>query len=231
MSLDFSISLCFTCEHKRICKHYKYFRDNEDIAVHIKECDSFKDKNNQSKVNSVTTPLNPADIVSKPNSAEMPGILTQPRTYPPLRREPDPFNPIKSTFGTGGMSTSTTNVTPVEISKVVCDRCKKEVLATDIDNCVECGRAVCKDCGVMALNANGVPEFTCEKCWSGTPDPDPNAEPEKVTITYGEVNSSWELDDFEEKKPKKESKEEVKEENDESDKQVETKRPNKKSKK
>lgn len=218
MSLDFTISLCFTCQHKKICKHYKYFRDNEDIAVNIKECDNFIDKNTNSKVNSTTIPLNPADKIIRPNTVEMPGILTQPRTFPPLTKG-DPFKPATSTF------MPPANITKVEIAKGVCDRCKQEVLVTDLDNCVECGRPVCKDCGVYALE-DGKGVFTCEKCWSGTPDPDPNEKPEKVSITYGEENKSWDLKDFEDKE---QDGKETGGAEDERDKQVGTKKSNRKS--
>ena len=111
--------------------------------------------------------------------------------------------------------------TPIEISKVVCDRCKKEVPSTEIDNCVECGRPVCRDCGVGALS-DGKPEFTCEKCWSGTPDPDPNST-EEVTIIYGEEKKEWDIEDFIE--VKKEEKE------DEPREQVDNGKPARKSKK
>lgn len=216
MSLDFSISLCFTCKHKKICRHYKYFRDNEDIAINIKECDNFIDKNTSTKVNSTTTPLNPVDIATLPNR-QMPGILTQPRTYPPLTNKPTAtFNDSKNKL-----------VTPVEIAKAICDRCKKEVLVTDIDNCIECGRPVCKDCGVYAIE-DGKGVFTCEKCWSGTPDPDPNQKPEKVSITYGEENKSWDLKDFEDKVEEVQD-EKGKGEKDERSEQVDSKKSNRKS--
>lgn len=235
--MSYATSKCDVCLNKDICKHYQYFRDNFEIVVEVKDCSKIRYDNtfgadlikpfDTNKGNSgvmtipapklklnTPTPWEPyKDRTSAINKEE-------PRQYHDLKKIPDPLNPITATFS------ANSGITPVKIAKVVCERCKKEVPSTDIDNCVECGRPVCKDCGVAALGTTGKPEFTCEKCWSGTPDPDPN-NPEEVKITYGEEEKEWNLEDFE---TDKEVKEEKKDESG-SGEQVGNKSSNRKSKK
>lgn len=219
--------LCNKCVHKSFCKHYDYIVNNHCLTIDLKECDNYKSKTRQA-LEDLSTKTMPNDSNSwvggsissavsseyiSPKSAHTTTsndniALLSGKVYPDLKEE----------FTTSSVKEL---ATPIEISKVVCDRCKKEVPSTEIDNCVECGRPVCRDCGVGALS-DGKPEFTCEKCWSGTPDPDPNST-EEVTIIYGEEKKEWDIEDFIE--VKKEEKE------DEPREQVDNGKPARKSKK
>lgn len=222
--------LCDKCVHKSFCKHYDYMVNNHCLTIDLKECDNYKSKTKQvlEDLSTKTMPNNPnswaggsvSNAVSSehisPKSAYTTTsndniALLSGKVYPDLKEEYVPNVSVKEI------------ATPIEISKVVCDRCKKEVPSTEIDNCVECGRPVCRDCGVGALN-DGKPEFTCEKCWSGTPDPDPNSI-EEVVITYGEEKKEWDIEDFIENEDKKEEKKDERKE------QVENGKPIRKSKK
>lgn len=182
--------LCNKCIHKSFCKYYDYMINAHCLVIDLKQCDNFKNKlknlnHDNFNENDLTIKHNALDKhIFKPTyaTANNSTVLLSGKVYPDLKEE---FN----------ISSSIKNIaTPIKISKAICDRCKKEVPSTDIENCVECGRPVCKNCGVAALN-NGKPEFTCEKCWSGTPDPDINSEKE-VTITYGEEKKEWDIEDF-----------------------------------
>lgn len=219
--------LCNKCVHKSFCKHYDYIVNNHCLTIDLKECDNYKSKTRQA-LEDLSTKTMPNDSNSwaggSVSSATSSEHISPKSAYTTTSNDniallsgkvyPD----LKEKFTTSSVKEL---ATPIEISKVVCDRCKKEVPSTEIDNCVECGRPVCRDCGVGALS-DGKPEFTCEKCWSGTPDPDPNST-EEVTITYGEEKMEWDIEDFIE--VKKEEKE------DEPREQVENGKPARKSKK
>ena len=219
--------LCNKCVHKSFCKHYDYIVNNHCLTIDLKECDNYKSKTRQA-LEDLSTKTMPNDSNSwaggSISSAASSEHISPKSTYTTTSNDniallsgkvyPD----LKEKFTTSSVKEL---ATPIEISKVVCDRCKKEVPSTEIDNCVECGRPVCRDCGVGALS-DGKPEFTCEKCWSGTPDPDPNST-EEVTITYGEEKMEWDIEDFIE--VKKEEKE------DEPREQVDNGKPARKSKK
>lgn len=219
--------LCNKCVHKSFCKHYDYIVNNHCLTIDLKECDNYKSKTRQA-LEDLSTKTMPNDSNSwaggSVSSATSSEHISPKSAYTTTSNDniallngkvyPD----LKEKFTTSSVKEL---ATPIEISKVVCDRCKKEVPSTEIDNCVECGRPVCRDCGVGALS-DGKPEFTCEKCWSGTPDPDPNST-EEVTITYGEEKMEWDIEDFIE--IKKEEKE------DEPREQVDNGKPARKSKK
>ena len=219
--------LCNKCVHKSFCKHYDYIVNNHCLTIDLKECDNYKSKTRQAleDLSTKTMPNDSNSWVSGSISSAVSSEHISPKSaYTTTSNDniallsgkvyPD----LKEKFTTSSVKEL---ATPIEISKVVCDRCKKEVPSTEIDNCVECGRPVCRDCGVGALS-DGKPEFTCEKCWSGTPDPDPNST-EEVTITYGEEKMEWDIEDFIE--VKKEEKE------DEPREQVDNGKPARKSKK
>lgn len=219
--------LCNKCVHKSFCKHYDYIVNNHCLTIDLKECDNYKSKTRQAleDLSTKTMPNNPNSWVGGSISSAVSSEYISPKSahtttsndnigLPSGKVYPD----LKEKFTTSSVKEL---ATPIEISKVVCDRCKKEVPSTEIDNCVECGRPVCRDCGVGALS-DGKPEFTCEKCWSGTPDPDPNST-EEVIITYGEEKKEWDIEDFIE--IKKEEKE------DEPREQVDNGKPARKSKK
>lgn len=173
---------CDICLNKDICKHYQYFRDNFEITVEVKDCSKLRAETTYNKTR--TSHIANENIT-----------LLNNKVFPDLKE----FSKMPPT---SLPSNDESKVTPVTISKSLCDRCQKQIPSIDIDNCIECGRQVCKDCSVTSINTSGMPECTCEKCWSGTPDPDPN-NPEEVTITYGEDNKEWDLEDFETNKEEK----------------------------
>ena len=212
---------CDSCTLKKICKHYKYFKDNDDITVDIESCENYK-SNITLGVNNHTTVTHP---VPMPTQIKEPNRVTSTDPGHIFRKDSSsPYKPLTATYATSSISAM-----PVTISKSTCSRCQQEVNSIDIDNCIECGRPICIDCGVTSISTTtGLPETTCEKCWSGSPDPDPN-NPEDVTIVYGtEDKEEWDIEDLvqdtvEEKEKVDESKSESK--------QVDNKRPAKKSKK
>ena len=219
--------LCNKCVHKSFCKHYDYIVNNHCLTIDLKECDNYKSKTRQAleDLSTKTMPNDSNSWVGGSISSAVSSEYISPKSAHTTTSNDNiallsgkVYPDLKEKFTTSSVKEL---ATPIEISKVVCDRCKKEVPSTEIDNCVECGRPVCRDCGVGALS-DGKPEFTCEKCWSGTPDPDPNST-EEVTITYGEEKMEWDIEDFIE--VKKEEKE------DEPREQVDNGKPARKSKK
>ena len=219
--------LCNKCVHKSFCKHYDYIVNNHCLTIDLKECDNYKSKTRQAleDLSTKTMPNDSNSWVGGSISSSVSSEYISPKSAHTTTSNDNiallsgkVYPDLKEKFTASSVKEL---ATPIEISKVVCDRCKKEVPSTEIDNCVECGRPVCRDCGVGALS-DGKPEFTCEKCWSGTPDPDPNST-EEVTITYGEEKMEWDIEDFIE--VKKEEKE------DEPREQVDNGKPTRKSKK
>lgn len=219
--MSYSMNKCDTCLNKDICKHYQYFRDNFELVVEVKDCSKYRGTTNPTTIQHSPNWGNVNNSSNDNNIA----LLKQPKVYPDLK-ELDKIAPIATT-------NEPLKITPVSIAKTTCDRCKNLVSSIDIDNCVECGRPVCKDCGVTTINTSGVPECTCEKCWSGTPDPDPNST-EEVKITYGEEEKEWNLEDFEGENKSTETETKDKEEeldNESRREQVADKPSNRKSKK
>ena len=201
---------CIECKHKNVCKHFAYMMDNMNIGIQINDCKEFFGEDDS------LTPFVP----KKQKPVE-------------LFEKTVEDNPVGYTdFSKFSKQISSIQAMPVEVSKVTCDRCKKEVFTTEVDNCIECGRPVCIDCRVNTFDPDtGIVTATCEKCWSGEEDPILGEE-SKVSISYAEENNEWDLKDFEETKKEVDA---VKEEKDEGDskpksKQVGSKRPNKKSK-
>lgn len=226
--------LCNKCVHKSFCKHYDYMVNAHSLTIDLKECDNYKSKVRQAldDLSTRTMPNNPNSWGGKTSSiinehvsardaytttASNSDTMLLNKTYPDLKEIID--NQLKPVIS---------DVSVVEVGTAICDRCKNEFKITELENCVECGRPVCTECRVGTLN-NGIPEATCEKCWSGTPDPDPN-NPEEVKITYGEEDPSkgWDLNSFIDNKEDT-VKEEKKDES--TGEQVDDKRPTKKSKK
>ena len=215
--MSYTTNKCDTCLNKDICKHYQYFRDNFELVVDVKDCSKYR-----TDLNTTTNQIesNLPKLVNTDNNIDLLN-QKQPKVYPDLK-ELDKIAPI-------AIDSEPLKITPVSIAKATCDRCKQLVPSIDIDNCVECGRPVCKDCGVTTINTAGIPECTCEKCWSGTPDPDPNST-EEVVITYGEEEKEWNLEDFEINTDSIETKEEKEDESRDGE-QVANKSSNRKSKK
>lgn len=186
--MSYQINKCNICLSKNICKHYQYFRDNFDLVIEVKDCSNFRSDSNITINQSESIIPKWGNTNNIDNNTML--LKKEPKIYPDLK-ELDKLMPITQP------NSEPLKITPVTIAKAECDRCKQQVPSIDIDNCVECGRPVCKDCGVTTINTAGIPECTCEKCWSGAPDPDPNSS-EEVSITYGEEEKEWNLEDFEE---------------------------------
>lgn len=207
--------LCNKCKNKSFCKHYDYVVNAHSLTINIDSCDDYVNKSLDLIAESIKPMPNNPNSWAAPSPNENIALLNN-KSYPDLKEIiDDQLKPVIS------------DVSVVEVGTAICDRCKNEFKTTELENCVECGRPVCVECRVGTLN-NGIPEATCEKCWSGTPDPDPN-NPEDVKITYGEEDPSqgWNLEALIDKEEKVE---EVKE-NESTGKQVDNKRPAKKSKK
>ena len=163
---------CNNCLHKIVCKHFSYAMENLHVGIQIDGCKLYSG--------------NESYPIEQPKS-----MPTQNTTV-----ERDLSNGYTD-FSSFSKENSPISAIPVEISKAVCDRCKNEVSSIDIDNCMECGRQVCNDCRVTSFDAEaGTITSICEKCWSGTEDPTPGVEKEKVSISYGEEKNEWDLKDF-----------------------------------
>lgn len=160
---------CLKCNHKTVCKHLSYMMDNLHIGIEIKNCKLY-----EGTIEEYGTTI-ASGRLSVPDE-EIPGAIYK------------DFN--------SGYSEPISAI-PVEINKVICDRCKKEVSSIEIENCVECGRQICTDCRVDCFDPNtGIVTATCEKCWSGTEDPIPGEESEKVSMSIKEEDKNWSLEDF-----------------------------------
>ena len=164
---------CNNCLHKVVCKHFSYAMENLNVGIQIKDCKLYS----KSKI----------DIYS----IEQPKPI--PAKSPVVERD---LSSGYTDFSSYSKKSAPISAIPVEVNKVVCDRCKNEVSSTDIDNCIECGRQVCNDCRVASFDPEiGTVTSVCEKCWSGTEDPIPGEE-KKVSISFVEKNDEWNLDDF-----------------------------------
>lgn len=167
---------CLKCKHKTVCKHLSYMMENLHIGIEINNCKLYEEESQESSnYKTIDT-----------------GVLSVPGL------EPEKANTGFTNYADFGKATFSApiNAMPVEINKVTCDRCKKEVYSTEVENCVECGRKVCMDCRVDVFNPEtGIPASTCEKCWSGTEDPVPGEE-SKVSISFEQEKETWDLNDF-----------------------------------
>lgn len=174
---------CNSCSHKRICKHYQYFATNF-LTIKDLDCDDYLER--FITFESKTTALPAQKPIQRPF-----------RFYPDLSEEEKHVN--------------TFNVEPVKIQEVQCERCKRMVPSTEVENCKTCGRAVCQDCLVTTVEDGNV-EFHCESCWSNTPDPDFEDTGEPVVIFGAEEKDPWDIEAFESKKDKNKAELQEKEE-------------------
>lgn len=237
--------LCNKCIHNSFCKHYDYIVNSHCLTIELKECDNYKSKTKQELEDLAikTVPNNPNNWSGNSISNAISGDYISPKSaYTTTANSSDNitllnnkiYPDLKEIIDTQ-MKPVISDISVVETKTAICDRCKRKVNAIELDNCVECGRPVCNECGVSTLNDIGIPETTCEKCWSGAPDPDLN-NPEEVKITYGEEDPSqgWNLESFIDNENKEETiekvEEEIKDESTRESKQVDNKRPTKKSK-
>lgn len=176
---------CTKCIHRSVCKHFSYMMENSHIGIQINDCKLYETNLENNKTQSITSynKLTVNDgFIPPQNSMCETMLLSNSAGYPDFSNLSNKTEPIKAI--------------PVEINKVTCDRCKKEVPSIDIENCIECGRPVCIDCRVNTFDPNtGTVTSTCEKCWSGAEDPIPGEEKE-VSISFEEKKESWDIKDF-----------------------------------
>lgn len=176
---------CMKCVHKTVCKHLSYMMENLHIGIQINDCklyeNELKENTIQSKVSCDSSPIKNGFIPPNDYSVDT-LLLNNSSGYPDFSNLSSKADSIKAI--------------PVEISKVTCDRCKKEVFSTDIDNCLECGRPVCLDCKVSTFDpTSGTVTSVCEKCWSGAEDPKPGEEAQ-VSISFEQDEDTWNIEDF-----------------------------------
>lgn len=200
---------CNSCSHKRICKHYQYFATNF-LVIKDLDCDDYLEK--FTVLESKTTALPAQQPIQRPF-----------RFYPDLSSSEEEER------------LKTFNVEPVKIQEVQCERCKRMVPSTDIENCETCKRAVCQDCLVTTVEDGNI-KYYCDSCWSNTPDPDFEDAGEPVVIFGAEEKDPWDIEAFESKgkKCEPEKKEEPKAEEDDKEdgaKEKNSRRTPKKSKK
>lgn len=176
---------CLKCVHKIVCKHFSYMMDNLHIGIQINDCKLYKTASENNKIQSVTSydkPTINSGFIPPQHSMGDTLLLNNSAGYPDFSNLSNKIEPIKAM--------------PVEVNKITCDRCKKEVFSTDIDNCIECGRPVCIDCKVSTFDPNlGTVTSVCEKCWSGAEDPMPGEKTE-VSISFEEKKETWDINDF-----------------------------------
>lgn len=231
--------LCDKCVYKSFCKHYDYIVNTHCLTIELKECNNYKSKTKQELEDLAikTMPNNPnswtGGKISSDHTSQKPSTTIANNSNDNIALLNKQYPDLKEIIDTQ-MKPVISDISAVETKTAICDRCKREVNAIELDNCIECGRPVCNECGVSTLNDIGMPETTCEKCWSGTPDPDPN-DSKKVSITYGEEdpNQGWNLESFIDNKETEnieKVEEEIKDESTRKTKQVDNKRLTKKSK-
>lgn len=205
------MTLCNKCKHKRICKHYDYFLMNHDIEVDIKKCENFLDSN--------TTIAKTTSCETKSSTVEEVKPVKQ---YPDLKNIN--LNSELKDIIDEQLKPIVTDIHPLTVEKEPCSRCKKDTHVIDLKECSECGRKVCTDCSVGVIN-DGKLEVTCEKCWSGEPDPtEEDLKNQKITYGANVETDVWDLESFKTKHKGGNSDEPR-------GKQMGNSRPNKKSKK
>lgn len=169
---------CTKCIHQSVCKHVSYMMENSHIGIQINNCKLYESLTTEDGYNTLTAD----EGFVLPQKVNVDTVSIEPSGYVDYSSLSNKTSPVKAI--------------PVEINKVMCDRCKKEIPSIDIDNCAECGRSVCIDCRVNTFDPNtGTVTSTCEKCWSGAEDPIPGEEKE-VSISFEEKKESWDIKDF-----------------------------------
>lgn len=197
--------ICITekCPHRKICKHYEYLKNLDDITATIDSCDNLPkltiastttttpivDRVNKiSPYDSITTPLGTKPYTSKPDYPlrtfphnkqdyyERDNVTCYNYTGDNLAQTFAPLKPLKDV---------PLNVTPVKIAKGICSICGNEAIT---ENCSDCGNVICTECGYTNVDVNnGIPIITCDKCFGAS---DKN-ECDETTI-------KWDINDFSE---------------------------------
>ena len=107
---------CNNCLHKVVCKHFSYAMENLNVGIQINDCKLYS----ESKI----------DICS----------IEQPKPIPAKSPVVERYLSSGYTdFSSYSKKSAPISAIPVEVNKIVCDRCKNEVSSTDIDNCIVCG--------------------------------------------------------------------------------------------
>lgn len=211
-------SKCIKCLNKRICKHYEQYNSNTSIEITVDNCEDIKletkleetplldYKNKSIGIGTIKTEPLVGDKIIAPKPFKWGDSIG---SYPDIYKATGDVT-IGATFD---CSKSTGIETfPVNISKAKCTVCGKEVFSTDIQNCSDCGIAICPECGYTNVDVNdGKPIITCDKCFTGSKE-------ETKTV-------EWDLDNFIDSNTEspKEVKEDVKTNNRKSSKKSKTK--------
>ena len=212
---------CIKCNHVSVCKHYSYMMNNLSIGIKIEDCKLFMQSLQSSNDISM-----PTTMTFEANNKK------QDKKQEEKINEKEPRFEYRDFSSLGKEIIAPLSAIPVEVNKVTCDRCKKEVFSTEIENCIECGRPICVDCRVSTFDATyGNVTSVCERCWSGAEDPIIGQE-STVSISYEKEKNEWNITDFIDKeKAEKADKGVAQEEEDVTTKEVGNSRSNKKSKK
>lgn len=212
--------ICITekCPHRKVCKHYEYLKNLDEVTATIDSCDHLPkltvattittpvDKASKiSPYDPINVPLGTKPYITEPNTIKTPDYPF--KTYPYNNRPQDyydrdnvtcysytgdniaqNFAPLKP------LNNAPLNVTPVKIAKGICSICGKEAYT---ENCSDCGNVICHECGYTNVDVNnGIPIITCDKCFGAS---------DKNECT--ETSIKWDINDFSE-----EVKEETKDE-------------------
>lgn len=193
-------SKCIKCLNKRICKHYEQYNSNTSIEITVDNCEDLKVESQSQEykykpvdLSGIKTDTIVGDkiVAPKPFAWGRDSIGSNPDVYRSISDNTTPVATFECKRPKG------IEVFPVNISKAKCTVCGKEVLSTDIQNCSDCGIAICPECGYTNVDVNdGKPIITCDKCFNGTKEDTKTVE--------------WDLSEFI-NEPKEESPEEVKE--------------------
>lgn len=154
-----SNSKCTSCKNKNFCKHYDYLCKSFDINVDIKECDNYISDmklRSWSKGTAIQSDSIRHGVLKTPNT-----IITTPK----LESLTVPDKDVLRFRDINNSSLTNITSTPVEVKKVKCERCGKEVIETEAQVCDKCGKLTCYECGSVLIDLDSnKPILTCYDC-------------------------------------------------------------------
>lgn len=118
-------SLCFTCDNRKICRHFYNANMEFSLSIEIKQCDNVKLKENFPKINSTLI------ANGEPKTALL-------NTTPSLS---EGYIDLKKYDTIGKVS-----IEKLEVEKSLCEICKNKKPITELLKCNKCGKTVCQSC-------------------------------------------------------------------------------------
>lgn len=137
--------LCINCLNKAFCKHYDMAINSYDVVFSINKC-SYYATDTKPEIKTYK------DLNDKVDTSK--GTLT-----------------INANNSTNPLNNNIHKIQAVSVNvpKVICEKCNKEVPATNAKHCCDCNKMTCFECGYSTIDINtGENIITCEECFDGT---------------------------------------------------------------